>query len=130
MPRTPEAITNDEDVIDSRDIIARLEYLREQLAAEDDNEAMLDDDEREELEMLEALNKEGEENISDWMHGETLVRDSYFREYAEQLASDIGAVNEEARWPNNHIDWSAAADELKQDYTELDFGGITYYARS
>lgn len=128
--RTPEAITNDDDVIDSRDIIARLEYLREQLAAEDGNEAMLDDDEREELEMLEALANEGEANISDWRHGETLIRDTYFREYAEQLASDIGAVNEDARWPNNHIDWDAAANELKQDYTDLDFGGITYYARS
>lgn len=33
-------------------------------------------------------------------------------EFAEQLAEDIGAVDRNATWPNNHIDWEAAARDL------------------
>lgn len=96
---------------------------------ENDGETGLDDDELEELAELEAFAKEGEDYCDDWHHGETLIREEYFEEYAQELAEDIGAVNKEATWPNNHIDWESAADDLRQDYTELDFGGETYLAR-
>src|SRR5690606_4686935 len=44
-----------------------------------------------------------------WEHGETLIRDSYFSEYAEELANDMRALNEDdqARLPKRHIDWEA-----------------------
>lgn len=46
-------------------------------------------------------------------------------EYAEELASDIGAVNRDAKWPNNHIDWEAAGEELLQsDVFMLDSGDV------
>jgi hypothetical protein len=48
-----------------------------------------------------------------------MVLDSYFIEYAEQLADDIGAIGRDA-----------AADALKQDYTEVTFGGHTYWWRA
>lgn len=66
----------------------------------------------------------------DWDHGETLIRDRYFEEYAQDLASDIGALDKADRWPLTHIDWSAAANELAQDYTEIDVGGFTYLMRA
>jgi hypothetical protein len=59
----------------------------------------------------------------------TLIRESYFREYAEELAEDIGAVVSDAKWPNNHIDWDAAADELLTDYSAVLFDGVEYYYR-
>lgn len=64
--------------------------------------------------------------------GLTLIHDRYFTEYARELAKDIGAIERKANWPLNHIDWKAAADELKHDYTEVDVevDGIedTYWA--
>lgn len=70
------------------------------------------------------------EGYGDWRYGETLVRDSYFANYAQQLAEDIGVVKENASWPNNCIDWEQAARELKMDYTAVDFDGVTYWLRS
>ena len=70
------------------------------------------------------------EGCGDWKYGEILVRDSYFTDYAQQLAEDIGAVDANATWPNNCIDWERAARELKMDYTSVSFGGVEYWLRS
>jgi len=59
----------------------------------------------------------------------TLIRDSYFENYAQELADGIGAINSDARWPNNCIDWARAARELQADYTSVDFDGETYWCR-
>lgn len=113
--------TNNDDVIDSRSVIARIDEL--------EGEDELDDDDREELAALRAFAEEGE-SLSDWQYGETLIRDSYFEDYARELAEDIGAVNPNASWPLTYIDWEAASDALKMDYTSLDFDGVTYWGRS
>lgn len=91
--------------------------------------AGLDDEEAEELTNLEDLAKQAE-GYGDWEYGETLIRDSYFAEYAEELAEDIGAINKSAAWPLTYIDWDAAAEALKQDYTSIEFDGVTYWMRS
>lgn len=127
MNHTPD---NTDDIIDSRDIIARLADLEQQesefLAGDDD---ALDRMEDAELAYLRELAEEGR-SLPDWEHGETLVRDSYFTDYAQQLAEDIGAVQPGASWPNTCIDWERAAAELRMDYTPLTFDGITYWARA
>jgi hypothetical protein len=118
-----------QDILDSRDILKRIEEL------ESDLEDSVDDAEvcdliHEELDPLKALAEEASA-ASDWKYGETLIRDSYFRDYAEELAEDIGAIdsNLAGRWPYTHIDWDAAADALKQDYQPVDFDGVTYWIR-
>ena len=79
---------------------------------------------------------ESASGYGDWDHGETFIADSYFEEYAEELAEDIcGKAVREAEWPFNHIDWEAAAEQLKQDYTSYELPGnggntVTYWARS
>lgn len=110
------------DIIDSRDIIARIEEL--QADVED-----LDEDDREELTVLVALSEECADHAPDWRYGESLVRASYWIKYAQQLAEDCGfeVVTE---WPGRHIDWEAAAADLEQDYTEVDYRGVTYRVRS
>ena len=125
---------NTDDIIDSRDVIARIEELEE--SRDDYNEEHgegawqeIEDGEPEELEALKALADDADGYCSDWAHGATLIRDSYFTEYAEELAGDIGAIDANAGWPARHIDWEAAADELKQDYTSVDFDGETYWMR-
>lgn len=127
--RTRE-ISNSDDTIDSRDVIARIEELRSDLeSAIGDSDHDSADEIRDELAPLEKLASDGE-SLSDWQYGVTLVRDSYFESYARDLAEDMsGEAIRNASWPFNHIDWDAAAEALKIDYTEIDFDGVAYYAR-
>lgn len=120
------SIDNTEDIIDSRDVIARIEELE---ALADDSDYEMDDDERHELEALRALAEEAAGCAGDWQHGEALIRWSYFKTYAEELAEDIGAIGRDVQWPLGHIDWEAAADELQIDYASVDFDGVEYWIR-
>lgn len=91
-------ITNSEDVIDSREIIARIDELEEIKMAADQNEDGADgnptyndewDDElADELAALKILAKEAQDYSSDWRHGEQLIRRSYFVDYISDLISD------------------------------------------
>jgi hypothetical protein len=85
-------------------------------------------DDAEELIRLRALADEASSS-PDWTHGEALIADHYFETYAQELAEDIGAVNRDASWPNNHIDWEAAAGALQQDYFSVEYGDTTYWIR-
>ena len=153
----PRDISNNEDVLDSRDIIARIEELEAErdgfvmgcpayvdgthgpgeecptCNGNGDRNATPEEwaqncpDDAAELAILSKLAEEAEGYADDWKYGETLIRDSYFRTYAEELAEDIGAINHEASWPNNCIDWDRACRELQMDYTSVDFDGVTYW---
>lgn len=166
----PNTIDNTEDIIDSRDIIARiaeLESTRDSLIeARDDADVAFADlplgdttddtyaavfmalqtakvearqaldewytgDEGEEFEALVKLQEQAAGYLSDWHHGEALIRDSYFEDYARDTAEDIyGKELGQAKWPFSCIDWEQAARELQQDYTAFEFGGVTYWGRS
>jgi len=168
-----EPIDNTYDIIDSRDVIARIEELEtfrddaaeemkerlgriaelesmETLTDEESDELgelkeknelitnmkgeeqassiLYGEDEQRELDTLLALQDQAE-GYSDWQHGESLIRGTYFRKYAEQLADDIGAIDRNANWPICHIDWDAAAQALKADYTCVDFDDEKYWIR-
>lgn len=130
-------ITNDDDIIDSWDIIKRIEDLEEMRAD------MLEEaketgcakgvwettEEAIELEALQALAEQGESESSDWIHGETLIRRSYFVEYVQDLLADCGEI------PRNlphyiEIDWDATANNIEADYASIDFDGVEYLIRS
>jgi hypothetical protein len=59
-----------------------------------------------------------------------LIPESEFTDYARELAEDCGMVATDGGWPGRHIDWQAAADELRQDYTEYDYNGESCYTRA
>ena len=130
-------ITKYDDVIDIRDVIARVEELREERDESGetaDHWAVENADDAEELAVLEALLLEckgagGDEQWEGDWYPATLIRDSYFEDYAQELADDIGAVNSNASWPNNCIDWERAARELQMDYTSVEFDDVTYWTR-
>jgi hypothetical protein len=109
-----ETPTNRDDVIDSRDVIDALKHLDE------------DDDD---YKALAALEEEAS-GSPDWKYGETLIRDSYFEEYAEETARDTGMISGTETWPLNCIDWEEAAELLKEDYFSVDFDGVTYWIRN
>lgn len=120
----PNTFDNYDDIIDSRDVIERINDLQ---CLADDGEAT--EDEINDLAILRKLEDQGSQS-PDWEYGEGLIRRSYFVEYAEQLAYDIGAANEDATWPNCHIDWEAAARSLEMDYFAVDFDGVEYLIRA
>lgn len=118
-----DPVSNTADILDSRDIIARIEEL------ESDADA-LTEDERDALATLNHLAEQGADYLPDWEHGEALIHDDYFEDYARQLAEDIGAIDPDAGWPLSYIDWVRAADALKMDYAGLDFDGALYWGRA
>ena len=160
-------VSNTDDVIDSRDVIGRIEELEEErqdlvdeldsaketLSDAVDNTSVMtmdreeiaalenavelakdalsdwDADNADELKALKALADEAGSS-PDWEYGESLIRDSYFTEYAQQLADDTGAIDRNANWPVNCIDWEQAAEQLKADYFSVDFDGETYWIRA
>jgi len=138
-------ISNMEDVIDSRDIIARIEELeaiREDLKSEiDDTNVEIEEakkalhefdnsEDGEELTILKKLEEEAS-GSPDWIYGESLIRDSYFSEYCQELSQDIGDIPKELPWYiANHIDWDGVAREIKADYMSVDYDGIEYWKRA
>lgn len=89
-------------------------------------EADFGDAEQAELAELEEL----ESYISDFRHGETMIPEHEFEDYARQLAEDIGAIPDDASWPCTCIDWEQAARELAMDYTTVTYQGEDYLVRS
>lgn len=59
----------------------------------------------------------------------TMISDSYFVQYAQELAEDIGAVKSDLGWPYGSIDWDKAAEELQMDYATVEFDDVTYWYR-
>jgi hypothetical protein len=104
------------DMVDIRDVIDRIEEL------EDDDDLL-----EEEADELKDLKELAEECGNFWDDGTTLILDSYFKSYAQELAEDIGAISDFSSWPASCIDWDQAADELKQDYTQVTFGSFEYF---
>ena len=132
-------VTNSDDIIDVRDVIERIDEIEQTHIHEEDKQGVLqcpDEEEHEELDGLFALMDdlkgygEDEEWRGDW-YPLTLIRDSYFEDYAEELAGDIGAIdrNLEGKWPYTCIDWAQAARELQMDYTSVEYDGVTYWYR-
>jgi hypothetical protein len=128
-------ISSNADVIDTRDVIARVEELETEIEEyRDAGDTAAAEELEVELKPLadlldELAGRGGDEEWRGVWYPVTLVRDSYFTEYAEELARDIGAVNDAATWPNSCIDWERAAQELKADYATVEYEGVTYWYR-
>lgn len=154
-------ISNSDDIIDSRDVIARIEELtdeRDELQnaideAQEERDGMDDEenaqiidaaegaistaqnalmvwerDNGDELKALESLAEEAEGYADDWKYGATLVRDSYWAEYVEEMLKDCGDLPKDI--PSYIvIDWEATADNIRADYTSVSFDGIDYWVR-
>ena len=128
------------DVIDVRDIIARVLELRDE--RDEYNEKMgspsawggVPDGEPEELAMLEGILSElagygWDVKFEGDRYPAQLIADGYFQEYAQNLAEDCGMVDTNARWPMNCIDWEQAASGLQMDYSNILIHGSTYWYR-
>lgn len=129
------------NTVDSRDLVDCLERLGvndyEALPgsfATDSDEILeenaFDPNDRDEIlalvGILEELDQEASESPRD---GIQMIADSYFEEYAQDLAEDIGAMDPKQGWPHTCIDWAKAAQELQQDYATVTIDGQDYWVR-
>lgn len=123
--------TNTDDMIDPRDVearIAELEGERDSYTMEPD----CDDVSWEQLNPDDAAELKALTDFRDEFSGcdGPLIRETYFKDYAQELAEDIhGKAIRDVNWPFSCIDWEQAARELQMDYTAADFDGVTYYGR-
>jgi antirestriction protein len=101
---------------DSRQLIERMEEI------DGDTDPELQEEYAQISEILDEIGDEA-------AYGVSLIREDYFEDYARELAEDIGAIDADAAWPNNYIDWEAAANALQMDYTSIEIQGDTYYYR-
>ncbi len=137
-------LDNTNEVIDSRDVIARIEELEneqsdlvQQLSDGEITEADMiafDEDKGRELDALRELAAQAESS-PDWIHGGQLIRASYFVQYITELIDDCYDLPKELTsgdWPYRHItiDFEAAAKEAEQDYNSVDFDGVEYLIRA
>ena len=81
---------------------------------------------RDELQPLLDLKAE---DIPDWDYGATLIPESDWEEYVEDLVKDCGYISNDVPWWIV-IDWSATADNVAADYSTVDYDGDTYYYRN
>ena len=126
------------DVYDLRDLAKELATLSESWSRlrriQSPEEIESCDEDR--LAALRELDSEFSDGMAVYADGisPTLIEDGYFEDYAREFAADIGAISGAASvsgadWPANHIDWEAAANQLKEDYTSVTFEGREYWIR-
>jgi hypothetical protein len=148
-------IDKHQDVMDCRDVIARFEELETELTdacagesedasvlpladwiknAAKEQDHTLNDAAIEYLALQSFLDDlqgsgGGDEEWRGHWYPVTLVRETYFEDYAQELAEELDLIKSDAPWPNSCIDWEQAAKELRMNYAGSDFDGITYYSR-
>jgi hypothetical protein len=120
-------VSNQDDVIDLRDVIAEVESL------ELEPPYTLTAEQQDHLRSLNAFlaeckGKGGDEQWRDAWYPVTAIRDSYFVDYTEELVKDIGDLPKNI--PNYIvIDWEATAENILADYTSVEFNDVTYWVR-
>lgn len=144
-----DEIDGSEDVLDSRDIVARFELLEEEhqdllerleasteadpdcgIDGDNDEQQELDDWEDEYLPELEGLRSliDDCDGYSDWKYGLSLINEDYFVEYCKDMLVDCGDLPRDIPW-YIEIDWEKTADNLKTDYGQVELFGNTFYVR-
>lgn len=138
-----------QDCIDTRDLIEKRDELKQQILdsfletfehyedqTDDFDDILFEEEEiqswkedwEDELKEIKEIDKIEYELGSEFDYGVTLVHEDYFEEYTEELLIDCGYISKDfPSWIE--IDWEATANNVKQDYTEVEYQGETYYGR-
>jgi hypothetical protein len=126
-----QEINNGMNIIDSRDVIARIEELQDAVDANLELPEDAREDFTEETDELKALRDLAEqcEGYGDWEDGDVLIRETYWVLYVEELVKDICGLPGDIPW-YVEIDWSTTAENIKTDFMEVEFDGVIYYFRT
>lgn len=130
-------ISNTDEIIDSRDVIERIEELQNMVDAEAEelpefrkSEAIdlaLTAEEKEELASLLSLAEDAEGYCPDWEYGAQLIRDSYFEQAMDEMIEDC--YPELGKDLPSFVTVSIDYQALQMDYTAVEFNGVTYWVR-
>jgi hypothetical protein len=109
----------DNDVVNSLDIINRIEELECGTNVPD---------EIAELAALKKFQKEYD-YVDEWNYGAEFIAEHYFTEYVKDMLEGCGTIPRDL--PDYvAIDWEETADNLKCDYADAEFNGVSYYVLS
>lgn len=138
------------NILDTRDLSKRREELKEEILdsflenfphyqemtesfedirfEEEEIESWKEDFE-DELKEIEEIDTIENELGSEFDYGVTLVDVDDFEEYVEDLLDELGYIPKDfPSWIE--IDWEATANNVRQDYTEVEYQGNSYLGRS
>lgn len=89
------------------------------------------EDELKEIEEIDTLEDEINSYAGDnFDDGVYLIDEDDFEEYCEDYLEGCGYFgNDFPQWIKNNIDWSGIAEDMKQDYSGVEFRGTTYLYR-
>jgi hypothetical protein len=118
------------NVFDIRDVIERFEKIEVLIEKLKESNIEVSDELQNEFDcirkfLLEVKVSGGLEKWrGDW-YPLKFISDGYFETYVHEVAADYDRSS--TKWPYNHINWEAAARELKMDYEEIRINYETYY---
>jgi hypothetical protein len=118
-------ITNvfDDNVVSSLDIIARIEDL--ECLSSDCN---ITEDEITELCALKAFESKYD-YVDEWNYGAHFIAEEYFTEYVKDMLEGCGTIPRDL--PDYvAIDWEETANNIRCDYADAEFNGVSYYVLS
>jgi len=82
------------------------------------------------LEIEEIDRVEDEVCNGEFDSGTTLIKEYDFEEYCEEFVRDCGYLSRDTpALIENNIDWSGIADDMRIDYSEVEYQGTTYLFR-
>jgi len=85
------------------------------------------EDELKQIEEIDTIENE----CNEFSFGETLIDEDEFEEYCQEFIEDCGYISKDMPMIiSNNIDWTGIADDMKQDYSEIEYQGNTYLYRS
>ncbi len=132
MSNETYAITGTENLLDSRDIEARIQYLQD-LGTTLTQEELEEDYQAEEEEITELLRikydfideySRGEEL---WEEGVVFINDGYFVEDTIYYLEEIGVVDSDFYLLRGNIDWDKVARDRLREYDSVILFDQTFY---
>ena len=84
---------------------------------------------QEEINQITCIDEVEDEIGSEFDFGVTLIPEDDFTDYVEDLLKGCEYISDDfPSWIE--IDWEATAENVKQDYSELEYEGETYFYRA
>jgi hypothetical protein len=106
------------------DDLGEVDYTEEEIDRLNDFKDLYSD----ELEQIEQINDLENEVGSEWEYGVTLIEGDDFEEYCKELVEDCGYISKDfPSWIE--VDWSETANNMRVDYSEVEFRGTNYLFR-
>lgn len=136
--------------LDSRDLIKKREELKQQvldsfnetfpqyetdyfeniLFEEEEIQSWKEDWLDEIIEITDIEKLEDEVSSSEWDYGMTFISEDEFEDYCKELVEDCGYLSKDLPFfISSNIDWAGVADDLRVDYSEVEYQGGTYLFR-